>query len=206
MNVRHLLLDKLGRLSWQFLVEGSPLTGSSQPTTSTGQPLEPSWNGQCWKRHLCKCCRTVFAQNFGLGTTTSWWTLETFLATPGWRITLNRQFPTYHVPWPAFEAILVRSVLKETSAIAVELYLHNTKNKVLLLLDELGTAIPSFWTTLGRLFLTYHNSWSAFGAILDRSVMRKLIPAKLIHDILVTTIDLVHRFSSLKISHNKINL
>ena len=49
-----LLLDELWRLSWLLLVEGSPWTGSSRPTTSPGQHLKPSWSGQCLKRQVQK--------------------------------------------------------------------------------------------------------------------------------------------------------
>ena len=94
--------QKLGTTSswwtfWTFLVEISPLTGSSRPTTSPGQPLQPSWSGQCWKTHYCKSCGTVFAQHHKLGTTstTSWWTWEAFLDTFSLRSNLGRLFTTY---------------------------------------------------------------------------------------------------------------
>ena len=111
--------QKLGTTSswwtfWTFLVEISPLTGSSQPTTSPGQPLEPSWKGQCWKTHKWKSCGTV--QHHNLGTTTSWWTCVDFIAIPGFWITLCRLFLTNHNSWSAFGAILDRSVMGEAES------------------------------------------------------------------------------------------
>ena len=41
---------------------------------------------------------------------TSGWTWVAFLAKIGLRITLDRLFPTYHVPWLAFGDILDRLV------------------------------------------------------------------------------------------------
>ena len=59
--------------------------------------------------------RKIFAEGFFLLKLewmlgTSWWTLEAFLATFGFRSTFGRLFSTYHIPWPAFGATLDWSV------------------------------------------------------------------------------------------------
>ena len=72
---------------------------------------------------------------------TSWWSLEAFLTTSSFWITLGLLLRTYHITWTAFGAIVVRSVLKNTTN-AWGIKLSNLPNTIWIssgsLLDELG--------------------------------------------------------------------
>ena len=70
---------------------------------------------------------------------TSWWSLEAFLTTSSFWITLGLLLRTYHITWTAFGAIVVRSVLKNTTN-AWGIKLSNLPNTIwiIALLDGLG--------------------------------------------------------------------
>ena len=69
----------------------------------------------------------------------SWSNWQPFLSTSGLSITLGRLSPTYPVPWPVFGAILVRSVLKNTTnAWRIKLYNFLNTIWIVALLNGLG--------------------------------------------------------------------